>query len=68
MRRTNTSLLRTTDGKLVEATIITSPNIDDIVITEAKVQAYNIWKGNEDPDRRTGREVRDILLRFGVQR
>lgn len=68
MRRVTSKLFKAGDGSIVEASLIEAPNVDDVLLTEAKIEAYNIWKAKADPDRRVGRDVRDVLLRFGVQR
>ncbi len=55
------------DGKIMEATVITDPNVDDVLRTEARLTAHEI-AGAQLPTRRVSREIRDLLIRFGVQR
>jgi hypothetical protein len=68
MRKTSTRTFVTEDGKVFKASIIEDPNIDDVLIAEAEVQAQGISSGVVDVSRRVDRGVREILLRFGVQR
>lgn len=56
------------DGASVKATLITDPNIDDVLIAEAQAFAYNVVSGTSEPDRKVDRSIREMLLRFGVQR
>lgn len=67
MRQTTTREIYE-DGKLYRATLIEDPNVDDVLIAEAEAQAHFVRTGTEEPERRVGRDVREILLRFGVQR
>jgi len=57
------------DGKPLLVSLIQNPLIDDVLITEARLQATDIEEGNSaNPDRRVDREVRDYLIRLGVER
>jgi hypothetical protein len=67
MRRT-TSVEVTKGGRSYQVSIIEAPNIDDVVATEAQVQAYFIASGTSEPDRRVDRTIREFLLRQGVER
>lgn len=67
MRRTYAQDL-VVDGQVVRATLIEDPNIDDVIATEARVYGYQLFTGTVDPERRVDRDVRDILVRFGVVR
>jgi hypothetical protein len=57
------------DGTLMEVVLIENPIIDDVLIAEAKVQAYFVYN-NQEPasDRRVERTIRDYLIRLGVAR
>jgi hypothetical protein len=56
------------DGKPVLIKLINNPTIEDVMNTEARVQATMIERGNIDPDRRVSRELRDFLIRLGVEK
>jgi hypothetical protein len=48
--------------------VISNPIIDDVVITEARLLAYEIENGPLADERRVERGVRDFLIRLGVER
>lgn len=56
------------DGKPVLIKLINNPTIDDAVIAEARVYATSVERGNVDPDRVVSRDLRDFLIRLGVER
>ena len=57
------------EDKPLLVSLIQNPLIDDVLITEARLQATDIEEGNSaNPDRRVGRDVRDFLIRLGVER
>ena len=57
------------DGKPLLVSLIQNPLIDDVLITEARLQATNIEERvSSNSDRRVGRDVRDFLIRLGVER
>jgi hypothetical protein len=56
------------NGIPMEVSIVEEANIDDIVIAEAKIQAFGIGTGTLDNTRRVDVGVRDLLVRFGVER
>jgi hypothetical protein len=55
-------------GVVVRATVLEFPTIDDVVVTESQIVAYEIASQVPQPDRRVGRDIRDVLVRFGVNR
>lgn len=55
-------------GRPVIIKLITNPLIDDVVVTEAKLQASLIENGPFSEDRRVDRGIRDFLIRLGVER
>lgn len=67
MRRSYTQDI-VVDGTIVRATLIEDPNIDDVLVTEARVYGYSRFVNTVDPERRVDRNIRDLLLRFGVAR
>lgn len=57
------------EGKPLLVSLIQNPLIDDVLITEARLQATDIEEGNTaNTDHRVGRDVRDFLIRLGVER
>lgn len=58
------------NGKPVSVSLIDNPLIDDVLITEARIQAASII--NQDPslvdNRRVSKDIRDFLIRTGVER
>jgi hypothetical protein len=54
-------------GKPYTIRIIENPTIDDIVITEMAIQA-NAIHNRQVLERRTPRDIRDFLIRIGVER
>ena len=56
------------DGKPLLISLIQNPLIDDVLITEARLQATDIEERvTSNSDRRVGRDVRDFLIRLGVE-
>jgi rRNA-processing protein FCF1 len=56
------------DGKTSNVTILDDPNIDDLVVAQAEIQAYVVATSDTSAVERVSRGVREIFLRFGVQR
>ena len=56
------------EGRPVIIKLISNPIIDDVVITEARIMAGEIENGTLVEDRRVDRDVRDFLIRLGVER
>lgn len=57
------------EGKPLIVSLIQNPLIDDVLVTEARLQATDIEENaTSNPDRRVGRDVRDFLIRLGVER
>jgi len=55
------------EGKPVIIKLINNPTIDDVINTEARVQASSIESGKELTDRRVQRSLRDYLIRLGIE-
>jgi hypothetical protein len=57
------------DGKPWTVSLIQNPTIDDVLVTEARLQAHNVEQGAvvTSDDRRVARDIRDYLIRFGVE-
>jgi hypothetical protein len=56
------------NGKILEATILEDPNVDDVISVEARIYAHGLAAGSIDTTRVVDRGVRDVLVRFGVVR
>lgn len=57
------------EGRPYFVRVIHNPTIDDVIITEARVRASGIENGSpSDDDRRVQRDIRDFLIRLGVER
>lgn len=56
------------NGTVLRATVLEFPTIDDVVVTEAQLTAYGIASQTPQGDRRVERDIRDVLVRFGVAR
>jgi hypothetical protein len=67
MRQTTTFTI-VQAGVPLDVTVIESPTIDDVMVSEAKIQAYSIATGTDISDHTVDRSVRDLLLRMGVER
>ena len=58
------------EGDSLTVSLIQNPLIDDVLVTEMQVQAASIWQNNDSivSDRRVSRDIRDWLIRLGVER
>lgn len=56
------------NGRPVTVRLINNPTIDDVLISEARVHATAIERGSIDTNRRVPRDLRDFLIRLGVER
>lgn len=56
------------DGEPFLVNLISYPTIDDVVVTEMRLTAYEIFSGKKDATRRVDRQIRDYLIRTGVER
>lgn len=56
------------DGKVIQATVLEEPNIDDVMRVEARIYAHGYATSKVDETRVVDRGVRDLLVRFGVGR
>lgn len=55
------------EGKPVIIKLINNPTIDDVINTEARVQASGFETGNDLSDRVVSRSLRDYLIRLGIE-
>ena len=56
------------DGAPCTMRLINNPTIDDVLIGEMYGQATSIWRGDDLSNHRVPRELRDYLIRLGVER
>jgi hypothetical protein len=57
------------DGRPLVVTYIQNPTIEDVMSTEAKIQAAAIANQDGSADNRVvDRDIRDFLIRLGVER
>jgi len=68
MARTDITERLVIEGVPYIVRLIDSPTIDDVLVTEAQLQAATIEGFPIDPNRRVDRDVRDFLIRLGVDR
>jgi hypothetical protein len=54
-------------GRPLTLKLLSHPLIDDILLTEAQIAAFEIENGPGE-ERRVGRDIRDYLIRLGVER
>jgi hypothetical protein len=55
-------------GRPYVITLLHNPTIDDVLLTEARVAAAAIESKVSDEDRSVSRDIRDYLIRTGVER
>lgn len=55
------------DGRPYTIRLISHPTIEDVLVTEAKIAAFEIENGPGE-ERRVERPIRDYLIRLGVER
>ena len=56
------------DGAPVTFRLINNPLIDDVLIGEMYAQATSIWRGDDLSNHRVSRDLRDYLIRLGIER
>lgn len=58
------------EGAPLRITLLQNPIIDDVLVSEARVQATSVETGDPSlvQERRVGRDLRDFLIRLGVER
>jgi hypothetical protein len=67
LRRESTAVT-TVNGRQMTVKLIDNPNVDDIVSTEMQVQAYFVATKTSDTARKVSYDIRDYLIRLGVER
>jgi hypothetical protein len=66
--RTNINTQVTMDGKPYTILLIDNPTIDDVMVVEMKLKAAEYLTNTPQPDRKVEKDVRDALIRLGVDR
>jgi hypothetical protein len=56
------------NGRSYDLTVVENPTIDDVMVSEMKVQAQKVAESIDVSDRRVSRSIRDFLVRLGVER
>jgi hypothetical protein len=56
------------DGVRYFITLMDNFTVEDVLVTEAQIQAAGIVEGKIDPDRRVEKVVRDVLIKTGMER
>ncbi len=56
------------NGQPVLVNVIQNPTIDDVLITEARIAAYEVESGPYEYRKPVSRKVRDYLIRLYVER
>lgn len=55
-------------GRSYTLTLIENPTVDDVIVSEMKVQAQHVAESLDVSNRRVDRSIRDFLVRLGVER
>jgi hypothetical protein len=55
-------------GRPYTVFIVDNPIIDDVVVVEMKLRAAEIMNNEVKADYRVARDIRDVLIRLGVER
>jgi hypothetical protein len=66
--RTNINTKVFVDGRPYTILLIDNPTIDDVMVVEMKLKAAELMTNTPQPDRKVEKEVRDTLIRLGVDR
>lgn len=56
------------NGRPYTVLVLDNPTIDDVLVVEMQLRAAEIMNGETNADRRVSRDVRDVLIRLGVER
>lgn len=66
--RTNIATKATLDGKPYTVFVVDNPTIDDVVVVEMKLRAAELMNGVTNEGYRVEKDIRDVLIRLGVER
>jgi len=56
------------DGRPHTVLVLDNPTIEDVLVVEMRLRAAELANGVEHPEHRVSRDIRDILIRTGVER
>lgn len=56
------------DGRPYTVLLIDNPTIDDVMVVEMKLRASELMAETPNPDRKVEKDVRDALIRLGIDR
>lgn len=66
--RTQATAKASLNGRPYTIIVVDNPTIDDVLIVEMKLRAGEIMNGTENTGHRVAADVRDVLIRLGVER
>lgn len=66
--RTDISTKTNIDGRPYTILLVDNPTIEDVLVVEMKLRAAELMTGEAHPERKVEKDVRDSLIRLGVDR
>lgn len=66
--RTSVKMQAVMQGRPYTVLLLDNPIIDDILVVEMKLRAAEIMNNEVNTEHRVSRDVRDVLIRLGVER
>jgi len=66
--RTEVLMKATLGGKPYSVFLVDNPIIDDVLVVEMKLRAAELMNNTVNESHRVSRDVRDVLIRLGVER
>ena len=66
--RTEVRMKAVMQGRPYTVLLFDNPTIDDVLVVEMKIRAAELMNGEINEERRVGRDIRDVLIRLGVER
>lgn len=66
--RTNVATKVALNGRPYTVFVVDYPTIDDVIVVEMKLHAAEIINNEVNEGYRVDRDVRDVLIRLGVER
>lgn len=66
--RTEVKMQAVMQGRPYTVLLLDNPTIDDVLVVEMKLRAAEIMNSETNEGHRVSRDVRDVLIRLGVER
>lgn len=66
--RTSVVTKANVDGRPYTVLLIDNPTIEDVMVVEMKLRAAELMNQSTDETRRVEKDVRDALIRLGIDR